>query len=170
MDEMLAFVKDLSQLKESLSQYQGLLEQQREATIKSQFRDFSDSLGIVATADTINSLFHNFEDVNETLEDSELVLKDRIIKTLDSDFVQQVLTLKTAARESELRRMTNDLSNFIRDVPTADNDSQFIQNLMAKSLATLATEVSLQKDLGETYNEAWIQSLQEQAAEIFKNL
>ncbi len=167
---MLAFVKDLSQLKESLSQYQGLLEQQREATIKSQFRDFSDSLGIVATADTINSLFHNFEDVNETLEDSELVLKDRIIKTLDSDFVQQVLTLKTAARESELRRMTNDLSNFIRDVPTADNDSQFIQNLMAKSLATLATEVSLQKDLGETYNEAWIQSLQEQAAEIFKNL
>ena len=41
---------------------------------------------------------------------------------------------------------------------------------MAKSLATLATEVSLQKDLGETYNEAWIQSLQEQAAEIFKNL
>tara|TARA_B100000700_G_C14635583_1_gene664879 strand:- start:84 stop:596 length:513 start_codon:yes stop_codon:yes gene_type:complete len=170
VDEMLAFVKDLSQLKESLSQYQGLLEQQREATIKSQFRDFSDSLGIVATADTINSLFHNFEDVNETLEDSELVLKDRIIKTLDSDFVQQVLTLKTAARESELRRMTNDLSNFIRDVPTADNDSQFIQNLMAKSLATLATEVSLQKDLGETYNEAWIQSLQEQAAEIFKNL
>ncbi len=167
---MLAFVKDLSQLKESLSQYQGLLEQQREATIKSQFRDFSKSLGIVATADTINSLFHNFEDVNETLEDGELLLKDRIIKTLDSDFVQQVLTLKTAARESELRRMTNDLSNFIRDVPTADNDSQFIQNLMAKSLATLATEVSLQKDLGETYNEAWIQSLQEQAEEIFKNL
>tara|TARA_B100000029_G_scaffold514515_1_gene617668 strand:+ start:8703 stop:9215 length:513 start_codon:yes stop_codon:yes gene_type:complete len=170
VDEMLAFVKDLSQLKESLSQYQGLLEQQREATIKSQFRDFSKSLGIVATADTINSLFHNFEDVNETLEDGELLLKDRIIKTLDSDFVQQVLTLKTAARESELRRMTNDLSNFIRDVPTADNDSQFIQNLMAKSLATLATEVSLQKDLGETYNEAWIQSLQEQAEEIFKNL
>lgn len=167
---MLAFVKDLSQLKESLSQYQGLLEQQREATIKSQFRDFSKSLGIVATAETINSLFHNFEDVNETLEDGELLLKDRIIKTLDSDFVQQVLTLKTAARESELRRMTNDLSNFIRDVPTADNDSQFIQNLMAKSLATLATEVSLQKDLGETYNEAWIQSLQEQAEEIFKNL
>ncbi len=167
---MLAFVKDLSQLKESLSQYQGLLEQQREATIKSQFRDFSKSLGIVATADTINSLFHNFEDVNETLENGELLLKDRIIKTLDSDFVQQVLTLKTAARESELRRMTNDLSNFIRDVPTADNDSQFIQNLMAKSLATLATEVSLQKDLGETYNEAWIQSLQEQAEEIFKNL
>jgi len=170
VDEMLAFVKDLSQLKESLSQYQGLLEQQREATIKSQFRDFSKSLGIVATADTINSLFHNFEDVNETLENGELLLKDRIIKTLDSDFVQQVLTLKTAARESELRRMTNDLSNFIRDVPTADNDSQFIQNLMAKSLATLATEVSLQKDLGETYNEAWIQSLQEQAEEIFKNL
>ncbi len=167
---MLEFVKDLSQLKESLNQYQGLLERQREATIKSQFRDFSQSLGIVATGETINSLFQNFEQVNETLENGELLLKDRIIQTLDSDFVQQVLTLKTAARESELRRMTSDLSEFIRDVPTADNDSQFIQNLMAKSLKTLAQEVSLQKDLGETYNEAWIQSLQEQANEIFKNL
>jgi predicted RNase H-like HicB family nuclease len=170
VDEMLEFVKDLSQLKESLNQYQGLLERQREATIKSQFRDFSQSLGIVATGETINSLFQNFEQVNETLENGELLLKDRIIQTLDSDFVQQVLTLKTAARESELRRMTSDLSEFIRDVPTADNDSQFIQNLMAKSLKTLAQEVSLQKDLGETYNEAWIQSLQEQANEIFKNL
>ena len=132
-----------------MNQYQGLLERQREATIKSQFRDFSQSLGIVATGETINSLFQNFEQVNETLENGELLLKDRIIQTLDSDFVQQVLTLKTAARESELRRMTSDLSEFIRDVPTADNDSQFIQNLMAKSLKTLAQEVSLQTPRGD---------------------
>jgi len=36
-------------------------------------------------------------------------------------------------------------------------------------LKTLATEASLQKNLGKTYNEAWINSLQEQAEEIFKN-
>ena len=77
--------------------------------------------------------------------------------------------MKTAARESELRRMTSDLSDFIRDIPASSNDKQFIQNLMAKSLKTLSSEVSLQKNLGETYNEAWIQSLQQQAEEIFKN-
>ena len=44
--------------------------------------------------------------------------------------MQQVLTLKTAARESELRRMTSDLSEFIQRIPTADTDAQFIQNLM----------------------------------------
>ena len=103
------------------------------------------------------------------LDDSDLSIQNRILKTLESDFVQQVLTLKTAARESELRRMTSDLTEFIRNIPTADNYSQWIQNLMAKSLKTLASEVSLQKESGDTYNEAWIISLQEQAEEIFKN-
>jgi len=162
-------VADLSTFKESLSQFQSHLESQRAATIKGQFREFSQSLGIVADAQTINNLFESFEDISSTLEDNQLKLRDRILKTLDSQFVAQILTLKTAARESELRRMTSDLSDFIRDIPATSNDSQFIQNLMAKSLKTLATEASLQKNLGKTYNEAWINSLQEQAEEIFKN-
>ncbi len=162
-------VADLSTFKESLSQFQSHLESQRAATIKGQFREFSQSLGIVADAETINNLFESFEDISTTLEDNQLKLRDRILKTLDSQFVAQILTLKTAARESELRRMTSDLSDFIRDIPATSNDSQFIQNLMAKSLKTLATEASLQKNLGKTYNEAWINSLQEQAEEIFKN-
>tara|TARA_Y100000592_G_scaffold16462_1_gene24457 strand:+ start:664 stop:1155 length:492 start_codon:yes stop_codon:yes gene_type:complete len=162
-------VADLSTFKESLSQFQSHLESQRAATIKGQFREFSQSLGIVADTETINNLFESFEDISSTLEDNQLRLRDRILKTLDSQFVAQILTLKTAARESELRRMTSDLSDFIRDIPATSNDSQFIQNLMAKSLKTLATEASLQKNLGETYNEAWINSLQEQAEEIFKN-
>jgi|TARA_B100000085_G_C18415015_1_gene460237 hypothetical protein len=162
-------VADLSTFKESLSQFQSHLESQRAATIKGQFREFSQSLGIVADAETINNLFESFEDISSTLEDNQLKLRDRILKTLDSQFVAQILTLKTAARESELRRMTSDLSDFIRDIPATSNDSQFIQNLMAKSLKTLATEASLQKNLGKTYNEAWINSLQEQAEEIFKN-
>ena len=162
-------VADLSTFKESLSQFQSHLESQRAATIKGQFREFSQSLGIVADTETINNLFESFEDISSTLEDNQLRLRDRILKTLDSQFVAQILTLKTAARESELRRMTSDLSDFIRDIPATSNDSQFIQNLMAKSLKTLATEASLQKNLGKTYNEAWINSLQEQAEDIFKN-
>lgn len=162
-------VADLSTFKESLTQFQSHLESQRAATIKGQFREFSQSLGIVADAQTINNLFESFEDISTTIDNNDLRLRDRILKTLDSAFVAQILTLKTAARESELRRMTSDLSDFIRDIPASSNDKQFIQNLMAKSLKTLSSEVSLQKNLGETYNEAWIQSLQQQAEEIFKN-
>lgn len=169
MDEVAAFVGDIAQLQECLTQYRDFLEDQRAETIKNQFREFSNSLGIVASPKTINSLFHNFEDVTGLLDNSDIPIQDRILKTLESDFVQQVLTLKTAARESELRRMTFDLSEFIRNIPTADNDAQWIQNLMATSLKTLASEVSLQKESGDTYNEAWIISLQEQAEEIFKN-
>lgn len=144
MDEVAAFAGDIAQLQECLTQYRDFLEDQRAETIKNQFREFSNSLGIVASSETINSLFHNFEDVTGLLDNADIPIQDRILKTLESDFVQQVLTLKTAARESELRRMTFDLSEFIRNIPTADNDTQWIQNLMATALKTLASEVSLQ--------------------------
>ena len=62
--------------------------------------------------------------------------------------------------------MTSDLSDFIRDIPATSNDSQFIQNLMAKSLKTLATEASLQKNLGKPTMRLGL-TLQEQAEEIF---
>tara|TARA_R110000751_G_scaffold185283_4_gene291708 strand:- start:1498 stop:2010 length:513 start_codon:yes stop_codon:yes gene_type:complete len=169
MEGFAELVENLSQMKESLNQYQTFLVNEREQTIKTQFREFSESLGIVASPETINELFNHFEEVTDLLDNRSLRLQDRIIQTLDSKFVQQVLTLKTAARESELRRMTSDLSEFIQRIPTADTDAQFIQNLMAKSLKTLSSEVALQKDLGGTYNEAWINSIQEQAGEIFKN-
>jgi hypothetical protein len=169
MEGFAGLIENLSQMKESLNQYQTFLENEREQTIKTQFREFSQSLGIVATPETINLLFQNFEQVTSVLEDKSIKLQDRIIETLNSSFVQQVLTLKTAARESELRRMTSDLSEFIQRIPTADTDAQFIQNLMAKSLKTLSSEVALQKELGGTYNEAWINSIQDQATAIFKN-
>ena len=169
MEGFTELIENLSQMKESLSQYQTFLENEREQTIKTQFREFSESLGITATPETIHQLFQNFEEVTSLLEDKSIKLQDRIIETLNSQFVQQVLTLKTAARESGLRRMTSDLSEFIQRIPTADTDSQFIQNLMAKSLKTLSSEVALQKELGGTYNEAWINSIQDQANQIFKN-
>tara|TARA_R110000868_G_scaffold229468_1_gene482555 strand:+ start:3096 stop:3608 length:513 start_codon:yes stop_codon:yes gene_type:complete len=169
MTDLSELVKNLSQMQNSLHEYRGFLETQRENTIKSQFQEFSQSLGIDSSSETIESLFESFEQVTEILDESELPLRERILKTLDSDFVAEVLSLKTAARESELRRMTSDLSEFIRNIPTADTDAQFIQNLMATSLETLSSEVSLEKEAGNTYNEAWISSIQAQAEHIFKN-
>jgi len=97
MEGFTELIENLSQMKESLSQYQTFLENEREQTIKTQFREFSESLGITATPETIHQLFQNFEEVTSLLEDKSIKLQDRIIETLNSQFVQQVLTLKTAA-------------------------------------------------------------------------
>ena len=48
--------ENLSAMRDSLSAYQNFLETQREQTIKQQFRQFTDSLGISATVEDINSL------------------------------------------------------------------------------------------------------------------
>ena len=117
MTDLSELVKNLSQMQNSLHEYRGFLETQRENTIKSQFQEFSQSLGIDSSSETIESLFESFEQVTEILDESDLPLRERILKTLDSDFVAEVLSLKTAARESELRRMTSDLSEFIRNLP-----------------------------------------------------
>ena len=72
MEGFTELIENLSQMKESLSQYQTFLENEREQTIKTQFREFSQSLGITATPETINQLFHNFEEVTSVLEDKSI--------------------------------------------------------------------------------------------------
>ena len=94
MTDFANLIENLSLMKDSLNQYQTFLENEREETIKTQFREFSQSLGITATPEIINTLFQNFEQVTILLEDKSVKLQDRIIDTLNSPFVHQVLTLK----------------------------------------------------------------------------
>ena len=162
--------ENLTAMRDSLSAYQNFLETQREQTIKQQFRQFTDSLGISATVDDINSLYGSFDAIVSSLDSEQVSLRDKILSTLESDFITQVLSLKTAARESEMRRMTTELSDFIRKVPATGDDSQFLHNLLATSLDTLAAQASIDRTVGDTYNQAWLASLKAQAEDIFKNL
>jgi len=164
--------QNLSAMRESLSTYQSFLELQREQTIKQQFREFTESMGIEASPQQIESLYESFDTIVSSLdaENSALTLQDKILNTLESPFIIQVLSLKTAARESEMRRMTQHLSDFIRKVPATGDDSQFLHNLLATSLDTLADQAEFQRDHGssDTYNEAWLSNLREQAEKLFK--
>lgn len=163
--------QNLSAMRESLSTYQSFLELQREQTIKQQFREFTESMGIEASPQQIESLYESFDTIVSSLDqNTELTLQDKILNTLESPFIIQVLSLKTAARESEMRRMTQHLSDFIRKVPATGDDSQFLHNLLATSLDTLADQAEFQRDHGssDTYNEAWLSNLREQAEKLFK--
>lgn len=161
--------ENLSTMRDSLAAYQKFLETQREQTIKQQFRQFTESLGISATVDDINGLYGSFDAIVSSLDAEGVTLRDKILSTLESDFITRVLSLKTAARESEMRRMTTELSEFIRKVPATGDDSQFLHNLLATSLDTLAAETSIDRSIGDTYNQAWLASLKAQAEDIFKN-
>lgn len=118
----------------------------------------------------IDSLYGSFDAIVSSLDAEQVSLRDKILSTLESDFITQVLSLKTAARESEMRRMTTELSDFIRKVPATGDDSQFLHNLLATSLDTLAAQASIDRTVGDTYNQAWLASLKSQAEDIFKNL
>lgn len=163
--------QNLSAMRDSLSIYQSFLELQRAQTIKQQFREFTESMGIEANPQQIESLYESFDAIVSSLdEDTELTLQDKILNTLESPFIIQILSLKTAARESEMRRMTQHLSEFIRKVPATGDDSQFLHDLLATSLDTLADQAEFQRDHGssDTYNEAWLSNLREQAEKLFK--
>ena len=163
--------ENLSAMRDSLSAYQKFLESQRAQTIKQQFREFTESMGISATPTQIESLYESFNTIVSSLDqDSNLSLQDKILSTLESPFIHQILSLKTAARESEMRRMTQHLSEFIRKVPATGDDSQFLHDLLATSLDTLAEHAEFQRDdNSDTYNQAWLNSLREQAETLFKN-
>lgn len=163
--------QNLSAMRESLLTYQSFLELQRAQTIKQQFREFTKSMGIEASPQQIESLYESFDTIVSSLDqNTELTLQDKILNTLESPFIIQVLSLKTAARESEMRRMTQHLSEFIRKVPATGDDSQFLHYLLATSLDTLADQAEFQRDHGssDTYNEAWLSNLREQAEKLFK--
>lgn len=163
--------ENLSTLRDSLSTYQQFLELQRAQTIKQQFREFTESMGISASPEQIESLYQSFDAIVSSLDsETELTLQDKILNTLESPFIIQVLSLKTAARESEMRRMTQHLSEFIRKVPATGDDSQFLHDLLATSLDTLAEQAEFQRDHGssDTYNQAWLANLREQAETLFK--
>ena len=59
MVELSDLVSNLTEMQKSLHDYRGFLETQRENTIKSQFQEFSESLGIVSTPETIENLFES---------------------------------------------------------------------------------------------------------------
>ena len=92
-------------------------------------------------------------------------VKDRMVSIVESDFLFDLMRLKTASRERELRRITKELSAFIHTaaIDAEDDDSKFLKNLLTNSLRTIADEIDPKENrgVGQPMTEAWIEAMKE---------
>ena len=109
-------IKQLSKMLESkatLERYKVLLQMEREVTLKKQFERFMNTIGI-KDAPTIDSYYPRFRDTVSVVENEDMSIKDRMISIVESDFLFDLMRLKTASRERELRRITKELAHFMQ--------------------------------------------------------
>jgi|TARA_B100000902_G_scaffold185906_1_gene178289 hypothetical protein len=131
---------DLEKMKAMLDSYKVLLEQEKQAALKQHFIDFMAQLGITE-ADKLNQLEKSFFELIDIL-DFDDSLQSRLQGMARSTFIWDVLQHKTSAKERELRRLTDDICNFIAGASQgAENEQQFLQNLLANSLRQVAESV-----------------------------
>ena len=164
MEDMMAKLSNLLEQKETLSKYKDLLEMEREVTLKRQFARFMEGIGI-DNGKIIDEYYPRFRTTVGVVEDEELSVKDRIVSIVESDFLFDLMRLKTASRERELRRITKELSSFIHTaaIDAEDDDSKFLRNLLTNSLRTIADEIDPKENrgVGQPMTEAWIDAMKE---------
>jgi hypothetical protein len=158
---------DLEAMKTMLNTYKQLLEQEKQAALNQHFEDFMQQLAI---NDPEKSLLRTSFFALIDILDSEGSLQERTQRMAKSDFIWDVLQLKTSAKERELRRITDEICDFIAGASQgAENEGQFIQNLLARSLREVATSI----ESGELRSSAlpaitWIESLKLGLDAMFK--
>ena len=155
-------------MKTMLNTYKRLLEREKQAALTQHFEEFMAQLGITDSEQS-QSLEKSFFSLVDIL-DSEGTLQERVQLMAKSDFIWEVLKLKTSAKERELRKLTDDISNFIEGASQgAENEQQFIQNLLAKSLRDVAKTIE-SGDIrsANAPHLAWIESLKVGLEALFR--
>tara|TARA_B100002019_G_scaffold291919_1_gene313453 strand:- start:18052 stop:18573 length:522 start_codon:yes stop_codon:yes gene_type:complete len=164
MEDMMAKLSSLLEQKETLTKYKDLLEMEREVTLKRQFARFMESIGI-DNYKIIDEYFPRFRSTVSVVEDEDMSVKDRMVSIVESDFLFDLMRLKTASRERELRRITKELSAFIHNaaIDAENDDSKFLKNLLTNSLRTIADEIDPKENrgVGQPMTEAWIEAMKE---------
>ena len=104
-DKATTALANLLESKATLQKYKDLLQMEREVTLKKQFERFMNTIGIIDEP-TIDSYYPRFRDTVSVVEDEDMTIKDRMISNVEADFLFDLMRLKTASRERELRRIT----------------------------------------------------------------
>ena len=140
MEDMMAKLSSLLEQKETLTKYKDLLEMEREVTLKRQFARFMESIGI-DNYKIIDEYFPRFRSTVSVVEDEDMSVKDRMVSIVESDFLFDLMRLKTAEND----------------------DSKFLKNLLTNSLRTIADEIDPKENrgVGQPMTEAWIQAMKE---------
>lgn len=161
-EQTLPNLSKLLEQKATLEKYKDLLQMEREVTLKRQFARFMNTIGIQSDK-VIDEYYPRFRKTVSVVENEELTIKDRMVSIVESDFLFDLMRLKTASRERELRRITKELSSFMTHaaIEAGDDDSLFLQRLISRSLTTIAEEIDPKENrtAGQPMTEAWISAM-----------
>jgi len=163
-DQAVLSLSKLLEQKDTLMKYKDLLEMEREVTLKRQFARFMNTIGITQDK-IIDEYYPRFRSTVSVVEEDDKSIKDRMIHIVESDFLFDLMRLKTASRERELRRITKELSSFMTSaaIEAGDEDSLFLQRLLSRSLASVANEIDPKENrtAGQPMTEAWISAMKD---------
>jgi len=155
-------LQSLLKQKNTLTRYKDLLEMEREVTLKRQFKRFMNIIGIEDQR-VVDNYFPSFRNTLEVMDNKDLSTKQRLISIVESEFLFDIMRLKTTSRERELRRVTKELSTFISQaaLDTQDEDTLFAQRLLANTLRMVAIEIEPKENRqpNQPMLDAWVEAL-----------
>jgi len=155
-------LQTLLKQKNTLTRYKDLLEMEREVTLKRQFKRFMNIIGIEDQR-VVDNYFPSFRNTLVVMDNKELSTKQRLISIVESEFLFDIMRLKTTSRERELRRVTKELSTFISQaaLDTQDEDTLFAQRLLANTLRMVAIEIEPKENRqpNQPMLDAWVEAL-----------
>jgi|TARA_A200000159_G_scaffold143548_1_gene147807 hypothetical protein len=158
---------ELEEMREMLGAYKQLLEREKQLALEQHFQGFMGQLKI----DDIKlkaELKNEFSSLIDILE-QDLPMEQRMLSVVNSPFIWNVMQHKTSAKERELRRLTEEISSFIRGASQgAQTEQQFVQNLLANSLKEVAKSIESGEIKGAEHPVmAWIDSMKDGLSDIF---
>ena len=154
-------MSDINKMKQMLEAYRILLEKEKAMAMKDHFHTFMSQLEIT-DEQIVDKMEVGFTQIVKILEDDKLLLKDRLLKLVDSPFIYSILEHKNFAREREMRRLTLEISKFIEAASEGvTTNEQFLKNLLARSLREAADSIQSEtlKASERPTNEAWVDAL-----------
>ena len=166
-------LQDLLRQKNTLDRYKDLLVMEREVTLKRQFKRFMHIIGI-DDQKVVDNYFPSFRNTLVVMDNENLSTKERLISIVESEFLFDIMRLKTTSRERELRRVTKELSTFISKaaLDTQDEDTLFAQRLLSNTLRVVATEIEPKENRqpNQPMLDAWVEALRAGIEEYLENM
>jgi len=151
-----------------VEKYNNLLYMEENNTIKYQFNSFTTEH---LSPPENEELYGDFLQFIETLDNEEIEINQKVLSIVKSPFFEKVLTFKSNAREKELRRLTINLSDFIKDLGhNRGNLSTHPQNIVSNILKEIANEIEPRKLKSPkiSMNDAWRDTLISETEKRFK--
>jgi len=173
MSPQLLKLQNLLEQKKTLNRYKNILELEKEVTLKRQFSLFMGVIGI-DNQSVIEDYYPRFRDTLRVMDKEELTTKERLIEIVESDFLFDIMRLKTTSRERELRRVTKELSRFMHQaaLDSDDEDSMFVQKLLSNALHMVASEIEPKENRqpNQPMLDAWVKALRRGMEEYLDDL